>query len=175
MKDVTHIPTMAMIHGYFINFNNNIESIIMPYGPTNIDNYYFSNFQMLKTFVMSNSVNNIGQSIFDRCDSLKKVTLSENITGLNGDPSDVLGFFSDCKSLESITLPKNISYVGKCCFWGCTSLTSIRCEATKAPVILIDNFDALYGLPSTGTLYYPEGSDYSTWKAKLPGWTYVEF
>jgi hypothetical protein len=113
--------------------------------------------------------------MFSHCTSLREIKLSENITTLKKVGGEPEGFFTACASLESITLPKNIYAIEDCCFNSCSSLNSIRCESIIAPSLWI-NISMFNHIPSTGTLYYPAGSDYSTWKEALPsGWTYVEF
>ena len=128
----------------------------------------------INSFIMPNSVSELGECVF-MMSSIGKITFSENIKSLPGSTSEPNeGFFSFCSGLESITLPENINYIGVSCFCYCSLLKSIRCESTTAPYF--DETTTFLGIPSTGTLYYPAGSDYSTWKAALPsGWTYVEF
>jgi hypothetical protein len=136
----------------------------------------FSYSKILTELIMPDNVtqDKIYRGMFSHCTSLRKIKLSENITQLNSGGDANEGFFTNCTSLESITLPKNINYIGDTCFYNCSSLKSIRCEATTAPSFHIGT--TFLSIPSTGTLYYPAGSDYSTWKEALPsGWTYVEF
>ena len=78
--------------------------------------------------------------------------------------------------LKRIELPANLESVGRGCFASSILLSSITCHAATAPSLGIDAF--MY-TASTGTLYYPAGSDYSSWLSALNytsgrNWTGVE-
>lgn len=68
--------------------------------------------------------------------------------------------FSNCSSLTSITIPDSVTTIGNSVFGGCSSLSSITCNATVAPTITNATFQ---GIKRYGSLYYPAGSDYSSW------------
>jgi hypothetical protein len=158
---------------FFKKFNHckSLTEIVIPNNVNYIGDYCFASCENIETIIMPNSVTDVGIAVFDRCRSLKNLILSENISILGGFDAD--GFIGFCTSLEHITLPKNITELHEFSIIGCSSLSSIRCEAIEAPNLVEG---AIGGLPSTGILYYPEGSDYSTWIAKLPsGWTTETF
>ena len=163
--------------------DNSLISVKIPNGVTAINDLNFSGCFSLETCIIPNSVNDMGKMVFVNCQSLKNIVLSENVTNLLGngvEGTDSIGAFYNCSSLESITLPKNINFIDNGCFHHCLSLSSIRCEATIAPQLEYyyypNVFFTFYDIPSTGTLYYPEGSDYSGWIAALPeGWTTQTF
>ena len=74
--------------------------------------------------------------------------------------------------LKRIELPANLVRIGKGCFQDCQLLSSITCHATTAPSL---GQWAFRSVSETGTLYYPAGSDYSSWLSELgSGWTGVE-
>lgn len=76
------------------------------------------------------------------------------------------------QGLKSIELPANLVRIGEECFRDSELLSSITCHATTAP-----SFGqwAFLNISETGTLYYPAGSDYSSWLSELGnGWTGVE-
>ena len=76
--------------------------------------------------------------------------------------------FYNCTDLTAVTIGRNCTYIGTLGFGNCTSLSTIWCLAETAPSIT----SSFYYLPQNGTLYVPNGSDYSTWMASLPsGWT----
>ena len=67
--------------------------------------------------------------------------------------------FFNCDKLESIIIPDSVTNIGINVFYNCQNLKSITCRATVAPTTKY-SFD---GIGSNGTLYYPQGSDYSSW------------
>ena len=75
-------------------------------------------------------------------------------------------------SIDTLSLPSTLEYIGDTCFYGASNLTSITCYANVAPMLENGAFNES---SPTGTLYYPAGSDYSSWLAVLgDGWTGVE-
>lgn len=83
-------------------------------------------------------------------------------------------FLLNQTNLVSIALPSNTTSIGQAAFYGCSNLTSITCYATTAPSLSNNGSFANMSSPN-GTLYYPKGSDYSTWLTQLGnGWTGVE-
>ena len=111
----------------------------------------FANCTSLEEIVLANSVTTIGDNVFKNCSSLKKITLGNNVTKV-GNPL-----------LAAFAYPV---------FSGCTSLTEITCNTTTAPTL---TSKALNGIQNNnGTLYVPQGSDYSSWTSVLTTWT-VEY
>lgn len=79
-----------------------------------------------------------------------------------------------CERITSIELPSSLKTVYNGIFAECWSLNSITCHAITAPII-VDMQINKTNLPKSGTLYYPKGSDYSSWLAYLgEGWQGVE-
>ena len=69
----------------------------------------------------------------------------------------------------SVTIPNSVTSIGSYAFSYCSSLTYVTCYATTAPALSSNVFE---NLPRNGTLYVPNGSDYSSWLSSLPrGWT----
>jgi hypothetical protein len=158
----------------FYKKSNKLISVKIPENITELSSYYFNGQESLESVILPKKMSYMGSCFFNDCKSLKSIILPEGITSLDGDSGDILGFFCGCESLKEITIPKNVTYIGPHCFEGCSSLSSIRCEAIEAPEI--DSLNVFVNIPSTGILYYPAGSDYSTWIAELPsGWTTETF
>ena len=81
----------------------------------------------------------------------------------------------NCDALTTIVFPSTVTSLGNTYAYqtigSCPSLTSIYCYSQTAPTLNYDSY-AFSNLGSNGTLYYPEGSDYSSWLNKLPSdWT----
>ncbi len=62
----------------------------------------------------------------------------------------------DCTSLTSVTIPNSVTNIGQAAFQGCTSLTSVYCNAEKVPTT---EYNPFYGVPvSSATLHVPAES-----------------
>ena len=89
------------------------------------------------------SIGSLSEKVFEGCNSLESITISENIEALGENcfagcsklesitlPNSLLRIeqfcFSSCTSLESIILPENLIELGESSFVGCTSLASIN-------------------------------------------------
>lgn len=84
-----------------------------------------------------------------------------------------LRLLNGCDNLTSLTLSDSVTYVVS--FYNQSKLQNLKqiiCKAITAPTL--EPYSS-FNVSSTGTLYYPKGSDYSTWIEILPdGWTYME-
>ena len=159
----------------------NVETIIIEDGITEMGYYGFSKFTNLKSVKISNTVTDIYGSLFSGCKNLTSVILPENIISLK------YNLFKDCTSLTSVTIPKSVTSLGDNLFYGCKSLTSVTipegvtslgdnlfngCTEIKSIYFLGYNVpemtgSTLEGLGSEGnavTLYYPYYSD--IWKSQ---------
>ena len=106
---------------------------------------------------------------FRGCDRMKEIKFKDELTTISG-PT-----FSGCTSLQKVTFGSGLTSVGSSggfsfsIFTGCTSLNSITCLAPTAPTLLKKSIQGVEN--NGGTLYVPQGSDYSTWKAILTSWS----
>ena len=106
---------------------------------------------------------------FKGCSRMKEIKFKDELTTISG-PS-----FSGCTSLQKVTFGSGLTSVGisssfpSSIFTGCTSLNSITCLAQTAPTLLKKSIQGIE--KNGGTLYIPQDSDYSTWRAILTTWT----
>lgn len=133
----------------------------------------------LEEVILPQTLYSIGGSAFSGCSNLTNI----NLEGLNGLAYLSSSAFSNCTNLTRVKLPDGVTFIGEKCFQGCTaleevylgplissisdftfrsctSLNKITIENTVAPTFKWDTFD---GIKTNGTLYYPTGSDYSSW------------
>lgn len=96
-----------------------VESITIPDGTTEIKNGQFRNFRKLKSITIPNSVTEIGDYAFGGCSSLKSITIGNSVTSIGVEA------FYNCSSLTNITIPDSVTEIGGGAFHGCSSLTSI--------------------------------------------------
>lgn len=97
---------------------------------------------------------------------------------------EIIGITSLVRNNEitELTLPKSLKTIDAMAILNCMSLTKITSLAKIAPTLGEIAFGVVNGeisesfaMSPTGTLYYPKGSDYSSWVGQLPsGWNFVE-
>ena len=73
-----------------------------------------------KSYIIPNSVTNIGDNAFCGCGSLTSINIPNSVTNI-GDHA-----FSGCDSLTNINIPNSVTNIGDSAFWGCGSLTNIN-------------------------------------------------
>ena len=104
----------------FDDYNkNDVMSVIMSEGITEIGDYAFKEFRSLESITIPSSVTKIGESAFYWCSSLESITIPSSATEIDGYT------FCGCSSLKSITIPNNVTIIESSAFYGCSSLKSI--------------------------------------------------
>ena len=73
------------------------------------------------------SLENIANSAFNGCASLKLITIPDSVTSIGGSA------FKGCTSLTSVTIPDSVTTIGNGAFHYCYSLTSVYCKPTTPP------------------------------------------
>ncbi len=73
----------------------------------------------IKSVVIKNSVQTIGESAFRSCSSLKSVTIPDSVQLIG------TSAFYGCSGLTSVTIPNSVQTIGESAFRSCSSLTSI--------------------------------------------------
>ena len=105
---------------------------------------------------------------FTNCQYITKFTFPKNVTGTTSSLNYPL--FDNCQGLSSVVIGSAMTDMGAGMFKNSSGVTEITCFAPTAPALGGNDFDAITG--NTGTLYVPNGADYSTWLAALgPNWT----
>lgn len=143
-----------------------LTEVTIPNSVTLIQDSVFSSCESLSSVTLSNAITIIPKKAFSGCESLENVTMYGGITQIKESA------FEDCYSLQTITIPSSVTFIEYAAFHNCSALTEINCYATIAPSL--ENY-VFFGCPSTGTVHYPAGSDYSSWQSNqyLSGWTFV--
>ncbi len=121
--------------------NNNLTSVILKNGVTDIGEKAFDNCKQLTT-VNLGSVVTIGTNAFKDCSALVDILWSEKLDAIGGYgfvnctaltqvdlPASLTSLgkyaFSGCSKLEVLRLPKGLTSIGDHAFVGCTALTSV--------------------------------------------------
>ena len=101
-----------------------------------------------QTTTIPNSVTEIGNYAFYRCDSLKHMTVPNGVTTINN------GAFSECSSLSSIKLPESLTNLSQqWIFSECKNLKEVFFFAKTPPYIAYGMFRGI-----TPTIYVPKES-----------------
>lgn len=93
-----------------------LSEIILPDSITKIRGKAFAQ-TALTSFTMSDKVTELGEGVFENCESIESVTLSENLTEIADE------MFSGCKSLSEVNLPEKLESIGAGAFKDCSSLS----------------------------------------------------
>ena len=144
--------------------HSRLAAIDLPDNIVSIGDNAFENCTYLTSVTFGNGIESIGTKAFYYCTGLTSVNLI-SVKHI-GDYA-----FQDCANLTSIVLGNNVESIGYAAFLNDYHLNLIYCHAAVAPSL--DRYP-FYEISSTGTLHYPQGSDYSTWITALPsGWAAV--
>ncbi len=115
---------------------NEVTTLVIPEGTTQISAYMFQNYSTLTTLTIPATVTSIGTSAFDGCTNITTITMPttaiEHIYNanfvtvvLNGGTSINSNAFKDCSRLERITIPSSITGIGIFVFENCNSLRDV--------------------------------------------------
>ena len=74
----------------------------------------------LTSYIIPNSVTEIGWEAFDGCINLTSITIPDSVTKIDSFA------FSQCTSLRDITVPRSVTEISKCSFNDCSSLHEIK-------------------------------------------------
>ena len=103
-----------------IAYRSKEKSYIIPNSVTNIGDNAFWHCESLTNINIPNSVTNIGDCAFMYCKSLTNINIPNSVTNI-GDCA-----FMYCKSLTNINIPNGVTNIGKSAFSACKSLTCIK-------------------------------------------------
>lgn len=133
-------------------WGSEIKSVTLPNGFLAIDDNAFCKSQ-LEEINFPTSLIFIGDEAFANT-NLKNVTLPKNLVDVND------GAFAECKQMTSLVIPSGVKTIYNHAFHNNTSLTSITCLGTEAPVIddVYDDYDSpFYNVPAK-TVTVPKGA-----------------
>ena len=100
-------------------YRENIKSVNLPEGLTNIEANAFANCYSLSSVNIPKSVKKIETGVFDYCKSLTAIEIPDNVTFIGS------GAFRGCVSLTSVAIPNNVTVIGNYAFAGCYNLTIV--------------------------------------------------
>lgn len=168
--------SLTSINSQAFSYCTSLSEITLPESITSIGSSAFSSCKSLPSIDIPESVTNIGSFAFAICTSLTDMVIPSGVTSINTSvfassslqsiqlPNTITSIgnkaFNDCRNLTSITIPSGVTFIPLETFGYCTSLKEITALSPTAPELGEDAFEQV---PSSVTLYYPCGSDYSSW------------
>ena len=111
-----------------IAYRSKEKSYIIPNSVTNIGDSAFLHCESLVNINIPNSVTNIGDKAFSDCSSLTSINIPNSVTNIG------FGAFFACESLAKINIPDSVTNIGRRTFSLCTSLTSINVPNSVANI-----------------------------------------
>ncbi len=90
-----------------------------------------------KNSVIPNSVRSIGDSAFEGCSGLIKLTLPSSVTSIG------INAFYGCSGLTELTLPNSVTSIGDYAFSGCSGLEKITVESGNSRYDSRDNCNSI--------------------------------
>ena len=145
--------------------------LVIPNSVTFIGNYAFYENYRLEDVQFGSSLNTIGSNAFGWCTGLTSVNIPDSVTTIG------TYAFNNCENITEVHLGSGLTEINSYAF-SCKALRKITITAKIAPDVDTDTFIGVVG--DGGRLYYPAGSDYSSWLNKAPfllgyyGWEGVE-
>ena len=138
---------------------NDIQSVIIGEGITNIPDWAFAMYENLRSIHLPSTLKNIGNSCLEET-NLWNVSLPEGL--------ETIGHYAFLMCpFQSLCLPSTVTSIGQAAFANCDALTSVGCYADTPPTFY-DNtvFD---DCPAIETVYV-QSSKVDTYKA-ADGWS----
>ena len=105
----------------------------------------------LQTIILPNSVNSLGVSAFEGCESLISIALPDAVTKIpsyafaktafkdftfNDTVTEIGAYaFNSCNKLTSVIIPTNVIEIGNSAFYDCLYLQNVYCKATTPPIL----------------------------------------
>ena len=84
----------------------------------------FRNFIAMKSIVLPQNINSIGDGAFCYCTSLTSITIPENVTSI------AYLTFRSCTKLTSIEIPRSVKMVSNNAFYECNNLETVNYGGT---------------------------------------------
>ena len=120
--------------------------VILPADITAIYQRAFENCNTVKSLVISDSVESIGEAAFFNCTSLQSVTFGCSITSIP------YRAFQWCNALVTLTIPDTVKVISADAFSGCVSLVSIDLGNGVTTI----GWSAFFGCSSIKSIIIPE-------------------
>ena len=111
-------------NGVLKKYNGSDADVVIPVSVTSIGNSAFEGCRSLERITIPDSVIKIGKSAFEYCNGLTSITIPQSVREI-GEYA-----FANCCSLASATIQEGVTYIGESAFMNCDSLTSATIPAS---------------------------------------------
>ncbi len=128
--------------------SNNITSVIIEDGVTNIGGIAFKNQQNLTSITIANSVTTIGKYAFQKCFGLTEFTVPDGVTEIKE------AAFDQCSNMETFNIGTGLATIdNNGIFWNCNNLATFTVAAGNTAFKTED--DVLLTYDGTELVAYP--------------------
>ena len=149
--------------GYGFTNQTKLKTIILPDTVEMLGDYSFKGCTALESITYGTGLTSMKTNVFSGCTSLTEGVIPQGITGVQ------TGVFNGCTSLTTVKIASSVQWLQKC-FDGCSSINEIYAYPGNEPQIESGIFA---DVAPVGVLHHSAGHQYNNWKAALPsGWTY---
>lgn len=124
-----------------------IRSLVLPETVNSLGNNIFADCPNLESVTLPSGLTRLPNELFDKCPKLTTVNIPVGVTSLPD------YFFRSCTSLQHVTLPAGLTSIGSSCFYGCTSLQNLDMPATLTSL----GGSVFSGCKSITAITLPEG------------------
>lgn len=170
-----------------------LSNVQLPKNLTSIGSSAFYNCVKIVNITLPNTITEIKGSAFKECHNLTSIVIPDSVTSIG------VAAFEECTRMTTLTIGSGCTNIGIKAFAGCDLLKTIYVKSLTAPELgwvtqnimngSVETYspfndyewgDTEITIARNGTLYYPTGSDYTTWldgtKKNLGyyGWNGVE-
>ena len=101
---------------------NSIRSVVLLDSVESIGDSAFYSCTSLTSVTIPNSVTSIGEQAFCNCTSLTSVTIPNSVESIGSYA------FYNCDRLTSVTIPNSVESIGEQAFWNCERLTNVTIQ-----------------------------------------------
>ena len=116
---IKEIPVTKIAEDAFIGLEI-LKSVTIPETVTEIDDYAFCRCNNLDKIEGMKNVKSIGWASFSACEKLKELTLPNSLETIGAYA------FYECRSLTAITIPDSVTDLGAGAFFECEELVSVK-------------------------------------------------
>lgn len=96
-----------------------IKSIVIPDGVEEIGNSAFLNCTGLEKVILPSTLKTIGNTSFASCINLTELQIPDGVTSIG------VGAFQGCVNLQNISIPDSVTTIGEMAFYWCTGIQNI--------------------------------------------------
>ena len=131
-------------------YDDEVKSIVINSGITEISNGMFSWLENLESVYLPNTLKSIGDSAFRDCIGLTSINIPNSVTSIGWRA------FEYCTSLKTINIPDGIETIANRTFANCTSLKTVNIPSGLKTI----EFDAFADCTSLSTVSVPDSVTY---------------